>query len=123
MTLTTILAPPLDPIRYSTSWSLPAYLLGSLRALVSVYIFVTIIAQLSHYSVHDPQELDRHFSYFTILSWWGSGFYFAVAAMHSWSYWLRGGKPWLQSWGSVLIQLHGVLYSTIVVFPLIVTSK
>ena len=116
------LNPPVDPVRFSTSWLIKANLLASIRALFSLYIFASIITKLAYYSAHNEKYLDgRDFSYFTSLTFWGLAFYFAVAAFHSWTYW-RSGTPALARFPVVLKQLHSIYYSTIVVFPFIVTS-
>jgi len=115
------LNPPFDPNRFSTSWLFKANLLTIIRGIISLYIFSSIIAKLSYYAATNEKILDgQDFSYFTSLTFWGLAFYFAFAALHSWTYW-RSGTPALARWGSVLGQLHSILYSTIVVFPFIVT--
>jgi cytochrome bd-type quinol oxidase subunit 2 len=118
------LNPAADPVRFATSWLFNAHHLAMIRALFSLYAFTTIIISLIWYATADdePKLAGEEFSYFTIISYWGLAFYFAFAAFHSTTYWLRG-RPALASWGTVLIQLHSILYSTIVVYPFIVTSK
>lgn len=116
------LNPPVDPVCFSTSWLVGAHALSLVRAVVSLYIFVSIIAKLSYYSVHTPIDDGQDFSYFTSLTFWGLGFYFAVAALHAGTYWWTG-RPALARWGAVLQALHSILYSTIAVYPLLVTSE
>jgi hypothetical protein len=116
------LNPPVDPVRFSTSWLVKAKTLFCVRAIISLYIFTSIITKLSYYSVNDPVDDGQDFSYFTSLTFWGLAFYFAVAALHSGSYWYTG-TPALAKWGAVLQALHSIYYSTITVYPPIVTSK
>ena len=116
------LNPPVDPVRFSTSWAFRANHLTFIRALISVYVFASIIAKLSYYAATNQRILDgRDFSYFTSLTFWGLAFYFAFAAFHSWTYW-HSGTPALARFPVVLRQLHSIYYTTIVVFPFIVTS-
>ncbi|PHH75515.1 hypothetical protein CDD80_2312 [Ophiocordyceps camponoti-rufipedis] len=78
-----------------------------------------------------PQNLDfatagctsvaRSFSYFTVLSYWGLAFYFLVAALHSLSYARSAPKSLLARLPRPLQALHSLFYSSVVVFPLIVS--
>ncbi|KAK3063181.1 hypothetical protein LTS18_002407 [Coniosporium uncinatum] len=107
--------------RFSTSWLLPPPFLLALRALISLYIFVTLIFILAWDGAQNLGVNDeRHFSYFTNLTNWGLAFYFLFAALHTGSYWRRGAA-WLEWWWGWLQWLHGVFYSSIVVFPFVVT--
>jgi hypothetical protein len=116
------LNPPVDPVRFSTSWAIRANILAFIRALFSLYIFASIIAKLSYYAATNERDLDgQDFSYFTSLTFWGLAFYFAVAAFHSFTYW-HSGTPALARFPIVLQQFHSIYYSTIVVYPFIVTS-
>jgi hypothetical protein len=116
------LNPPVDPVRFSTSWLVKARALALVRGVVSLYVFASIIAKLSYYSVHEPANDGKDSSYFTSLTFWGLGFYFAVGALHAGTYWWTG-RPALASWGAVPQALHSIFYSTIAVYPLLVTSK
>jgi cytochrome bd-type quinol oxidase subunit 2 len=116
------LNPTVDPVRFSTSWLVKAHTLSLIRALIALYVFASIITKLSYYSVHEPANDGQDFSYFTSLTFWALGFYFAVSALHAATYWWTG-KPALASWGIVLQALHSIFYTTIAVYPLIVTSK
>ena len=60
------------------------------------------------------------FSYFTSLTYWGLGFYFLVAAIHTFTY-ARSGVPLLDRLPRPLQALHSAFYTTIVVYPFIVT--
>jgi cytochrome bd-type quinol oxidase subunit 2 len=114
-----VLNPVMDPVRFSTSWLFKANVLCGIRALISLYIFTSIFTILG---LRSHLEDRQYFSYFTSLTFWGLAFYFAVAAFHSGTYW-RSGKPALAGWPVVLQQLHGIYYTTITVYPYLVTSK
>lgn len=108
--------------RYTTSWILPPLALLVIRALFSLYAFTTIFTEIGYYAAHDNDRQNRRsFSYFTVLGYWGLAFYLAFAAAHTASYWVRG-KSWLSDWPRALQWLHELLYSTVTVFPLLVTS-
>lgn len=113
-----------DPThRYVTSWLLPPGALFGCRALLSLYAFTTIFTIFGWQDSHGRSEDSRHsFSYFTNLTYWGLAFYFAFSAAHTGSYWLMG-RPFLAQWPRLLQEAHAMFYSTIVVFPFIVTSK
>lgn len=85
------------------------------RCLQSLYSFITSFVVLGYNG-------GRSFSYFTILSWWGLSFYLTFAALHTW-WLLRTGTPLLNRWPRPLQALHSLLFTTIVTFPFIVTSK
>ncbi|KAF5020917.1 hypothetical protein F66182_7069 [Fusarium sp. NRRL 66182] len=110
--------------RFETSWLLGPWLLFACRALISVYAFVTRFFVIGWTCTH--QELGgctvvgRSFSYFTILTYWGIAFYFAVAALHTLTYALRG-RSLLTSLPRPLQALHSLFYSTIVTYPFLVT--
>lgn len=113
-----------DPTyRFETSWILPPGLLFGLRALLSLYAFTTIFTIFGWNGSHGLSENTVHsFSYFTHLTYWGLAFYYAVSALHTFSYW-RTGTPSLARLPRFLQTAHSVFYSTIVVFPWIVTGK
>lgn len=56
-----------------------------------------------------------------VLCFWGIAFYFAVAAVHTFSYALHGGTPLLNRFPRFLQALHYLFFTTIVTFPFIVT--
>jgi hypothetical protein len=65
----------------------------------------------------------RHsFSFFTNLTYWGLAFYYAFAAIHTGSYCFTGAS-FLSRWPRALQIAHSMYYSTVVVYPFIVTSK
>ncbi|KAF2032492.1 hypothetical protein EK21DRAFT_87088 [Setomelanomma holmii] len=107
--------------RLATSWVLPPSILFLLRALLSIYAFVTIFFIFGWNGSHGMSEESRQsFSYFTHLTYWGLAFYFAFAAIHTGSYWLIG-TPFLAQWPRALQIAHSMFYSTVVVYPFIVT--
>lgn len=127
-------------LRFVSSWCISPIALASIRALIAVYIFASIFAKLG---TESPFEAGLDFSYFTSLTFWGLAFYFAVASAHGFSYASArkrsdrevrsqdgfGGTmseehlPWLARWPKWLQSLHSFFYTTIVVFPFIVTSE
>lgn len=113
-----------DPThRYETSWLLPPSVLFGVRALLSLYAFATIFTIFGWQDGHGQSKSSREsFSYFTDLTYWGLAFYYAFSALHTCSYWLTG-TPFLARWPRVLREAHAVFYSTVVVYPFIVTSK
>lgn len=112
-----------DPThRFATSWILPPAVLFVARALLSLYAFVTQFFIFGWNGTHGKGgDSGRSFSFFTILTYWGLAFYFAFAALHTGSYWLTG-KPFLNRWARPLQWAHSAFYSTIVVYPFIVTG-
>jgi cytochrome bd-type quinol oxidase subunit 2 len=116
------LNPAVDPVRLSTSWLIKANHLAFIRGLISLYIFTSIITILALRANDKTDPSGHYFSYFTSLTFFGLAFYFAFSAFHSWTFWRRG-LPALSHWGVVLQQLQSIFYSTIVVYPYIVTSK
>ncbi|KAF2162440.1 hypothetical protein M409DRAFT_58210 [Zasmidium cellare ATCC 36951] len=105
-----------------TSWILPTWLLGTVRAILSVYAFTTLFYIIGYrIAIGQAEGVQQSFSYFTVLGYWGLAFYFAFAALHTTSYALRE-KALLQSWPTWLKYLHSVFYATVTVFPFIVTA-
>jgi len=111
-----------DPThRFVTSWILPPGVLFAVRALLSVYAFTTTFFIFGWNGTHGlEQASQRSFSYFTNLTYWGLAFYFAFSAAHTASYAFTG-SPFLARWPRFLQTLHSIFYSTIVVFPWLVT--
>ncbi|KAI9886388.1 MAG: RNA-binding component of cleavage and polyadenylation factor [Watsoniomyces obsoletus] len=102
--------------RFETSWLLSPRLLLLLRLLIATYCLAVSILVLVWPGVQ-PQ---RTLTYFTVLSFWGLTAYFLVAALHTGSLVLTG-KPLLNRWPRPLQALHSLFYSTIVVYPFLVT--
>ncbi|KAM0299919.1 hypothetical protein HYE67_005778 [Fusarium culmorum] len=110
--------------RFETSWLLNPWLLFAARALISVYAFVTRFFIIGWTCSHDDlggcRDVGRSFSYFTILTYWGIAFYFAVAALHTVTYAIRG-RSLLDSFPRPLKALHALFYSTVTTYPFLVT--
>ncbi|KAJ4295939.1 hypothetical protein N0V88_004641 [Collariella sp. IMI 366227] len=113
-----------DPThRFETSWLLSPWLLFICRALLCLYIFTTLFFVLGWQCAHaeDGCAASRAtFSYFTHLTYWGLGFYFLFAAVHTFTY-VRSGVALLNRFPRPLQALHSAFYSTITVYPIIVT--
>ncbi|KAF2690474.1 hypothetical protein K458DRAFT_413257 [Lentithecium fluviatile CBS 122367] len=112
-----------DPsFRFETSWVLPPVVLFAIRALLGLYAFVTLFTIFGWNGSHGMSVESRHsFSYFTNLTYWGLAFYYVFGALHTCSY-LITGTPFLARWPRVLQVAHSMFYSTIVVYPWIVTA-
>ncbi len=74
----------------------------------------------SHSDYGGCTEAGDEFSYFTVLTYWGLAFYLAVAAVHTATY-AATGRPLLDRFPRPLQALHALFYTTITVFPFIVT--
>lgn len=95
--------------------------LGALRVLFAVYSLVTTITVLVFESVrfHDSSSF---FSYFTDLSYIGLVAYFWASGIQTIAFVIWGQKAYpLQNWSRILQFLHILLYTTITIFPFIVT--
>lgn len=112
-----------DPThRFETSWIISPGLLFGLRAFLSLYAFTTLFTIFGINGSHGMSgDSRRSFSFFTHLTYWGLAFYNAFSAVHTCSYWLTG-TPFLARWPRVLQIAHSMYYSTIVIYPWIVTG-
>lgn len=109
--------------RFETSWLFSPTILFAIRGFLSLYAFTTIFTIFGYNGSHGLSEnSEQSFSYFTHLTYWGLAFYFLFAALHTGSYALTG-KPLLARWPKTLQIMHGMFYSTIAVYPWIVTSE
>lgn len=104
--------------RFQTSYILSPAVLAIIRLIISVYAFTTLIYKLVYDSRNDPHP-NRHWSFFTNITYWGIAFYFLVSSFHGIVYSRTGTAP-LQRWPRILQLLHGLFYSTVVIFPFIV---
>ncbi|OAA54334.1 hypothetical protein SPI_08953 [Niveomyces insectorum RCEF 264] len=117
--------------RFEASWLVKPYALGFFRALAALYVFGVLFAGLA-WDCHRPTSPDggsscvaarSSFAYFSILAYWGQGFYFLTAAVHTFTYARSGQALFNGLRGQRLLQsLHAVLYTTVIVFPLVVTA-
>ena len=71
-------------------------------------------------SIRSDPSPAQSFSYFSNSSWWGITFYHIFASFHTLMY-ARNGRAPLQSWPRILQLLHGLLFSTVITYPLMVT--
>ncbi|KAK0630077.1 hypothetical protein B0T17DRAFT_506576 [Bombardia bombarda] len=119
--------------RFETSWLLSPWALFFCRALFSLYIFTTIIFVLAWQCANAPTHCaasQNSFSFFTSLTYWGLGFYFLASAVHTFTY-ARNSSSSSSSTGHhvalldrlprPLQALHSAYYTTIVVYPFVVT--
>lgn len=115
--------PTLDSLHlYETSWLLPPALLATLRGLIALYLFTSIIVIWAwDGSHHDSSAIGHSFSYFTWLTYWGLGFYFLFATIHTAWYAKTGRSVLFERWYRVFRALHALLYTTITTFPFLVT--
>lgn len=112
---------PFDPSnRFESSYILNAYVLAGYRLIISLYCFATLIFRLA-YSSKSGEDAGESFSYFTNITYWGLGFYFLFAGYHTFQY-ARYGQAPLQRWPKILQFLHSLYYTTIVIFPFLVTA-
>ncbi|CAG8119481.1 unnamed protein product [Penicillium nalgiovense] len=125
LSLTTLFG--VDPItddehHFETSWILPPAILACLRGLISLYIFVSIFIFWGWYGTHDDHASISHsFSYFTWLTYWGTGFYMLFAAIHTACYARMGRSLLLDRWPRAFRVLHSLLYVTVTTYPFLVT--
>ncbi|TQN74998.1 hypothetical protein CSHISOI_00411 [Colletotrichum shisoi] len=91
---------------------------------MSLYIFVVrffIIGWTCSHSVFGGcEDVRASFSFFTVLTYWGLGFYFLISAIHTFTY-ARSGSPLLERFPRPLQALHAFYYTTVVTYPFIVT--
>jgi hypothetical protein len=107
---------------YETSWLLPPLPFALLRALIALYIFVTIFFIWGWNGTHgDSDAIGQSFSYFTWLTYWGLGFYYLVAAIHTACYARTGRSVLFDRLPRALRALHAIFYTTITTFPFLVT--
>ncbi len=113
--------------RFVTSWLLPPAWLAACRALISVYIFASLLFVIGWMCQHPRlggcAAAADQFSYFTVLTDWGLAFYFAVAAVHTATYARSfSSSSLLGRLPRPLPAMHAAFYSTITVLPFIVTG-
>lgn len=110
---------PFDAIRFSTSWCISPLILFAIRAFFSLFIFVDLVVSLAR---SHPSEAPFSLGTLSNLSFWGLCFYFAFAALHTWTYWTKG-EPLLERWPRGLKVMHAIFYATVTVLPFVVSSK
>ncbi|EFQ99844.1 hypothetical protein MGYG_02856 [Nannizzia gypsea CBS 118893] len=108
---------------FETSWLFSPFVLGCIRAVLSLYSFVTTFFIVGWRATHDQNVHNAVdlFVYFTNLSYWGLAFYFLVSAIHSFLYARTGRSVFFEKTPRFLRALHSLFYSSIVILPIIVT--
>ncbi|KAI0187138.1 hypothetical protein F4808DRAFT_94887, partial [Astrocystis sublimbata] len=124
------LARPFDPThRFETSWLVSPRVLFFIRALLSLYAFTTLLFNIGFTCAREHGlcvTAQNSFSFFTVLSYWGLAFYFAISAFHTFQYSRRQKRGYqsasapLNRFPRPLQWLHSALYSTITTFPFLV---
>ncbi|EDO03777.1 hypothetical protein SS1G_06258 [Sclerotinia sclerotiorum 1980 UF-70] len=113
-----------DPThRFETSWLLSPWALFVVRASISLYTFFVLLFVIFWEIARIPNGTAAarfEFSYFTILCYWGLAFYFAISAVHTFTY-ARSGTPLLSRFPRPLQALHALYNSTIMCYPPLVT--
>ncbi|KAG9231857.1 hypothetical protein BJ875DRAFT_506413 [Amylocarpus encephaloides] len=111
--------------RFETSWILTPWVLFACRAAISLYAFTVVFFIIGweagnhdELSIHDVQ---KSFSFFTVLCYWGIAFYFLIASIHTFSYALNGGSPLLNKFPRPLQALHYLFWASITTYPFLVT--
>ncbi|ELQ36574.1 hypothetical protein OOU_Y34scaffold00654g30 [Pyricularia oryzae Y34] len=79
--------------------------------------FVSIGTQVA---LGQSADATAEFSYFTVLTYWGIAFYLLVSAVHTATY-AATGRPLLARFPRSLQALHSLYYTTVSVYPFIVT--
>lgn len=106
--------------RFVTSWLLPPLWLGIYRLIFALFGWANLISSWVWDGINDPDQIGPQFSYFTNLTWWGMTCYMTIASIHTFVY-FKNGHSWLDRWWRSLQALHSLFYTTIVVFPILVT--
>jgi hypothetical protein len=88
------------------------------RSLRATYTFTVVIISIIHAGIDETE--DAWFTYFTHFSYIALTFYFIFAALHTYGYWRTGHSP-LSRWPRPLQCLHSLLYTSITVFPPLMT--
>lgn len=128
------------PVELQSSVQFPRlhkFLADNLQSLYAFTVTFFIIGweatNHNNLSIHD---VHKSFSFFTsttsipcptinankiVLCYWGICFYFAISALHTFSYALHGGTPLLNRFPRPLQALHYLFYTTVTTFPFLVT--
>jgi hypothetical protein len=112
--------------------------LASIRAILSIYSFTTIITcyawlacktatiglkdvNIGSYTIQQSDAaIGQSFSFFTYLTFWSLGFYFLVSSVHTFVFAFRQ-RTWLDNWPKLLQLAHSLYYSSVTSFPFLVT--
>jgi hypothetical protein len=88
------------------------------RGLRAVYTLTVIVISIVHAGIDGSEN--AWFTYLTHFTYIGLSFYFIFASLHTYGYW-RTGYSSLSRWPRFLQCAHTVLYSSVTVFPPIMT--
>ncbi|EAW08435.1 uncharacterized protein ACLA_031680 [Aspergillus clavatus NRRL 1] len=107
---------------FETSWLLSPLPFALLRGLIALYIFVTIFFIWGWSGSHGASHaIGQSFSYFTWLTYWGLGFYYLAACIHTACYARSGRSLLFDRLPRPLRALHALFYTTVTTFPFLVT--
>jgi len=114
--------PSLDRLHlFETSWLLSPGIFAALRGLFAVYIFTTIFYIYAWEGTHnDSGAIGTSFSYFTWLNFWGMGFYFLVASIHTLCYARTGRSVIFDRLPRFFRGLHSLYYACVTTYPFLV---
>ncbi|PHH75219.1 hypothetical protein CDD82_4540 [Ophiocordyceps australis] len=113
--------------RFVTSWIVAPFTLAAIRMTIGSYILSSILFIIAWSCTHPATTggcvaSRRSFSYFTVLAFWGQAFYFIVAAIHTFFHAsCPGHLSLLSRFRRPFGALHSFFYSSVVVFPLLVS--
>jgi hypothetical protein len=65
--------------------------------------------------------VQKSFSFFTVLTYWGIAFYFFISALHTFSHARQGNPPLLNRFPRPLQALHSLFFTTVTTLPFLVT--
>jgi hypothetical protein len=105
--------------RFQTSYIFTPLALAILRLVLCLYTFTTLVYDLIHSAQVDHIDVGRHWSYFTNIAYWSIGFYFLFSSLHGFVYVRTGTAPLLR-WPRFFQAAHGILYTTVTTFPILV---
>lgn len=106
--------------RFVTSWLLPPLGLASYRLLFALFCWTNFIANWIWNGLYDPSDIGTEWSYFTTLTFAGLTVYMTVASIHTFVY-ASKGYSLLDRSPRAIQALHSLFYTTIIVFPFLVT--
>jgi hypothetical protein len=114
--------PSHDQLRpFETSCLLSPDIFAALRGLFALYIFTTIFFIYGWEGTHDDSDaIGTSFSYFTWLNFWGMGFYFLVASIHTLCYARTGRSVIFDRLPRFFRALHSLYYACVTTYPFLV---
>ncbi|KAJ4343635.1 hypothetical protein N0V95_006609 [Ascochyta clinopodiicola] len=128
-----------DPSKtFVTSHFVSPLVLASIRAILCVYTFTTIIVSYSwlasntatvglkdvnigSYKIQQSEHaIGQSFSFFTFLTFWSLGFYFLFSSIHTFMFFFKN-RTLLHGWPKALQLMHSMYYSCVTSMPFLVT--